>query len=44
VLAALLIIASVEELTKKTVRKLYERDHNRLSIFFNTRLGMWSPR
>lgn len=40
----LVAIATVEELTKKRIRKLYERDHNRLSIFFSTKLGMWSPR
>jgi uncharacterized membrane protein YbhN (UPF0104 family) len=43
-LAALIILVIYEELTKKHVRHLFERDHNRLSIFFSTRLGMWSPR
>lgn len=43
-LAVLLILFAVEELTKRTIRKLYKRDHERLQIFFNTRLGMWSPR
>lgn len=43
-LAALVILVIYEELTKKHVRHLFERDHNRLSIFFSTRLGMWSPR
>ena len=44
VVAVLLILFAVEELTKRTTRKLYKRDHERLKIFFNTRLGMWSPR
>ncbi|CDW88835.1 transmembrane protein [Stylonychia lemnae] len=43
-IASLLIIALIEELTKKKVRKLFDRDHNRLMIFFSTKLGMWSPR
>ena len=43
-LAALAMLAVVEELTKKHVRRLYERDHNRLSLFFSTKLGMWSPK
>jgi hypothetical protein len=42
--AALLVLAVAEEMSKKHVRKLFERDHNRLSIFFSTKLGMWSPR
>jgi hypothetical protein len=43
-LAALIILAIIEEVTKKKVRALYDRDHNRLSIFYSTKLGMWSPR
>ena len=43
-LASIVVIAVIEELTKRRVRELYERDHNRLKIFFSTKLGMWSPR
>jgi hypothetical protein len=43
-IGALALITLVEELIKKHVRRLFERDHNRLSIFFSTKLGMWSPR
>ena len=43
-LAVLVIVAIIEELIKIHIRTLFERDHNRLSIFFSTKLGMWSPR
>jgi hypothetical protein len=43
-LASIVIMALIEELTKTKVRELYDRDHNRLKIFFSTKLGMWSPR
>ena len=43
-LGSILIIALIEELTKRKVRRLFERDHNRLAIFFSTKLGMWSPK
>jgi bacteriorhodopsin len=43
-LAGLVVIALFEELTKMTIRKLFDRDHSRLRIFFSTKLGMWSPR
>lgn len=43
-LGVLVLLSVIEETTKSKVRHLYERDHNRLTIFFNTKLGMWSPR
>lgn len=43
-IGALITLAVYEEQSKKHVRKLYERDHLRLQIFFKTKLGMWSPR
>ena len=43
-LGFLAVLILYEELTKKTIRKLFDRDHSRLMIFFSTKLGMWSPR
>ncbi len=43
-LAVLIVLVACEEETKKKIRILYKRDHSRLSIFFQTRLGMYSPR
>lgn len=43
-IGSLVVLAVYEEVTKMHIRKLFERDHNRLSIFFSTKLGMWSPR
>ena len=42
--AGLVLIAIFEEMTKRIIRRLFDRDHSRLRIFFSTKLGMWSPR
>jgi hypothetical protein len=43
-IGGLVVLILFEEVTKRKIRTLFERDHLRLKIFFSTKLGMWSPK
>mmetsp|Transcript_9959 Transcript_9959/g.7491 ORF Transcript_9959/g.7491 Transcript_9959/m.7491 type:complete len:120 (+) Transcript_9959:347-706(+) len=44
IIAGMLVLILFEEITKHKIRQLFVQDHQMLSIFFEIRLGMWSPR
>jgi len=44
VAVCLLFIVIMEERTKREVRRLLKHDAVKLKIYYETKLGMWSPK